>query len=47
MNYKNLYLITPLDNYYEKTGWQFLEKALLDNGCYEKIYKYNLDELEN
>lgn len=47
MNYKNLYLITPLDNYYEKTGWQFLEKAPLDNGCYEKIYKYNLDELEN
>lgn len=42
MNYKNLYLITELENYYEKTGWEFLENAPLGNGRYERIYKYKL-----
>lgn len=37
-DYSNLYLITEHDNYYEKTGWE----APLDNGKYEKIYKYDL-----
>ena len=42
MNYKNIYLITEHENYYEKTGWKFLEKAPLENGSYTKIYKYDL-----
>lgn len=42
MNYKNLYLITEHENYYEKMGWEFLENAPLGDGRYEKIYKYKL-----
>lgn len=43
MNYKNLYLITDHKNYYEKTGWKFLEKAPLGDGHYTKIYQYKLE----
>ena len=46
MNYNYLYLITNLDNYYEKSGWKFIEKAPLGNGNYTKIYRYNLIENE-
>ena len=42
MNYKNIYLITERENYYERTGWKFIEKAPLENGNYTKIYKYDL-----
>ena len=42
MNYDKLYLITDHENYYEKTGWEFLEKAPLGDGNYTKIYRYNL-----
>ena len=42
LKYDSLYLITEHENYYEKTGWKFLEKAPLDNGFYTKIYKYKL-----
>lgn len=42
LNYKNLYLITEHENYYEKMGWEFLENAPIGDGCYEKIYKYKL-----
>ena len=41
-SYNYLYLITEHNNYYEKTGWEYLEDAPLDNGRYEKIYKYDL-----
>ena len=44
MKYKNLYLITDHENYYEKTGWKFLEKAPLGDGNYTKIYQYNLEK---
>ena len=43
MKYKNLYLITDHENYYEKTGWKLLEKAPLGDGNYTKIYQYNLE----
>lgn len=43
MNYKNLYLITEHENYYEKMGWEFLENAPLEDGRYEKIYKVKLN----
>lgn len=42
MNYKYLYLITDHENYYEKMGWKFLEKAPLGDGHYTKIYRYDL-----
>ena len=42
LNYEYLYLITEHNNYYEKTGWEYLETAPLDNGKYTKIYRYNL-----
>ena len=42
MKYKNIYLITEHENYYEKTGWEFIEKAPLEDGNYTKIYKYDL-----
>ena len=44
LNYTNLYLITEHDNYYEKMGWSFLEKAPLGDGRYEKIYEYKLND---
>lgn len=44
MGYNSLYLITEHENYYEKTGWEFLENAPLGDGRYEKIYKYNLKD---
>lgn len=43
-HYKYLYLTTDLENYYEKTGWEFLEKAPLGDGNYTKIYKYDLSK---
>lgn len=46
IKYRYLYLITDLDNYYEKVGWEFLEKAPLENGYYTRIYRYNLIENE-
>ena len=39
--YPCLYLITKLDNYYEKMGWQFVEKAPEGGGVMEKIYRYD------
>lgn len=42
MNYKYLYLTTDHKNYYEKTGWEFLEKAPEGDGRYTKIYRYDL-----
>lgn len=39
--YPCLYLITKLDNYYEKLGWQFVEKAPEGGGVMEKIYRYD------
>lgn len=44
LNYDYLYLITEHDNYYEKTGWEYIETAPLGNGKYEKIYRYDLQK---
>ena len=40
--YDWLYLITELDNYYEKTGWEFVGDAPVGHGETEKIYRYPL-----
>ncbi|MFR0822637.1 MAG: GNAT family N-acetyltransferase [Clostridia bacterium] len=42
LGYEKLYLITNHENYYEKNGWKFLEKAPLGNGTLVKIYEYSL-----
>ncbi len=42
LGYEYLYLITELDNYYEKMGWTFMEKAPMNNGEHVKIYSYKL-----
>jgi len=42
LNYEYLYLITEHIDYYEKTGWEFLEEAPMSNGKYTKIYRYKL-----
>ncbi len=36
--YENLYLCTDLDGYYEKYGWEFLDKGYIFNGEPTKIY---------
>lgn len=42
LKYENLYLITEHENYYEKTGWKFLEMAPEEDGSYVRVYKYKL-----
>ena len=37
--YDWLYLVTELDNYYEKTGWEFVCEAPVGHGHTEKIYR--------
>lgn len=40
--YPYLYLITEHDNYYEKTGWEFIETMPTGSGEMEKVYRYDL-----
>lgn len=40
--YDWLYLITELENYYEKTGWEFVGDAPVGHGHTEKIYRCSL-----
>ena len=40
--YDWIYLITELDGYYEKTGWEFVGDAPVGQGETEHIYRYPL-----
>jgi predicted N-acetyltransferase YhbS len=40
--FKKIYLISELKNYYEKTGWKFLETSLYTEGRTISIYQYKL-----
>ena len=40
--YPCLYLITKLDDYYEKMGWKFVEHIPVGEGATEKVYRYDL-----
>lgn len=40
--YPYLYLITEHDDYYEKTGWEFVETVPTGTGQFEKLYRYDL-----
>jgi len=42
LGYKKLYLVTEHENYYERTGWKFLETAL-NNGKTLRIYVYEIE----
>ena len=44
MGYKYLYLITELDNYYERKGWEFVEEAPVRGGFKTKLYRYLLND---
>jgi len=41
LGYEKLYLITHHDDYYEKTGWKFIERAPNKGGSV-KVYEYTL-----
>jgi len=41
LRYENLYLITDLENYYERSGWEFIENAPI-RGRTTKLYVYKL-----
>ena len=41
-SYPCLYLITKLDDYYEKMGWSFVERIPVGEGATEKVYRYDL-----
>ena len=40
--YDWLYLITELDDYYEKIGWEFVDHVPVGHGHTEKVYRYPL-----
>lgn len=41
IGYKEIFLYTELDNYYEKLGWQYIENGITNKNEIEKIYKIN------
>lgn len=43
--FTELFLYTDIRNYYEKTGWQYIEDGVEYSGDYLKIYKKSLHEL--
>ncbi|WP_438347989.1 GNAT family N-acetyltransferase [Paenibacillus sp. FA6] len=45
LGYNELYLITTHDNYYERFGWNFIERASKPNGEFTKIYSKDLNLL--
>ncbi|OAB45530.1 GCN5 family acetyltransferase [Paenibacillus glacialis] len=45
LGYSDLYLITTHDDYYERFGWNFIEKAPKLSGDFTKIYSKDLRSL--
>ena len=41
-DYPYLYLVTEHHNYYEKTGWEFVETVPTGTGTSENVYRYDL-----
>lgn len=39
-NYKEVYLYTSIENYYEKMGWKFIDEGYEYSGDKIKIYEY-------
>lgn len=40
--YKEIYLYTDIENYYERTGWEFMSNGYEYSGDKINIYKFNL-----
>ncbi len=40
--FKKIYLIANLKNYYEKSGWKFIENGLYTRGRFVNLYEYKL-----
>lgn len=38
LGYEKLYLYTDIEGYYEKNGWEFLDKGITYSGEYDQIY---------
>jgi predicted N-acetyltransferase YhbS len=45
LGYKELFLYTDLENYYDKSGWIYLDTGITYSGEYDKIYKKKLTSL--
>lgn len=44
LGYKEIYLYTDLENYYEKTGWEYIDRGITYSGEYNKIYKKSIND---
>ncbi|HEY8909375.1 MAG TPA: GNAT family N-acetyltransferase [Desulfosporosinus sp.] len=42
LGYDNLYLFTDLEDYYEKSGWEFIGTGCTYSGEYVRLYKMEL-----
>lgn len=42
LGYKELYLYTDIENYYEKNGWEYIDNGMTYSGEYDRIYKLTL-----
>jgi N-acetylglutamate synthase-like GNAT family acetyltransferase len=42
LGYKNLYLVTDHEGYYERNGWNFLEMAPYGQGHCKRLYEYKI-----
>ncbi len=38
LGYEKLYLYTDIENYYEKNGWELIDKGITYSGEYDQIY---------
>jgi len=42
LEFENLYLYTDIEGYYEKTGWEYIDKGITYSGEYDQIYRMKL-----
>jgi len=42
LNYKEIYMFTELNNYFERFGWQYVEDIPNENGNMVKLYRRDL-----
>ena len=44
LDYEEIYLYTDLENYYEKIGWEPVDRGITFSGEYDQIYRKSLKE---
>ncbi len=42
LGFKELYLYTDIENYYEKNGWEYIDEGITYAGEYDRIYRKTL-----